>query len=135
MCSSDLIEEMLEQAQAVHQARGQFFMTRIVSAAGVFVFVHELIGAIATVVTMNEYERLLIISERLGVDGAKLLELQQNSELSDVFDWSAVAAWCVIFAGALALAWRKYQGVRVAASERPDLNEPSSQPHKLSPRG
>ena len=104
------MEELLDQSQALNQARGQFFMTRIVSAAGLCVFVHELIGAVANVYTMNEYERLMLVAEKLGVEPMHLAELQRNSDLSDAFDWSAIAAWLVIFAGALALAWRKYRG-------------------------
>ena len=86
------MEELLDQSQALNQAKGQFFMTRIVSAAGLCVFVHELIGAVANVYTMNEYERLMLVAEKLGVEPMHLAELQRNSDLSDVFDWSAIAA-------------------------------------------
>jgi len=122
------MEELLDQSQALNQARGQFFMTRIVSAAGLFVFVHELIGAVANVYTMNEFERLMLVAEKMGVKPMHLAELQRNSDLSDAFDWSAIAAWLVIFAGALALAWRKYRGARdVSDIVRPQL--PLGQTH------
>jgi hypothetical protein len=114
------IEKLLEQAQAVHQAKAQFFMTRIVSAAGLFVFVHELIGALANAYTMNEYERLMVIAGKLGASPSKLAEIQSNAGLSDLFDWSAIAAWVVIFVGAMAYAGIQYYGSqRVPRLPRP----------------
>jgi len=104
------IEELLEQAQQVHQAKAQFLMTKIVSAAGAFVFIHELIGAVANVMTMNEFERLSIVAEKLGASADKVAELQRNGQLSDRFDLSIVAAAVGIFVASVGWAWYRYQG-------------------------
>jgi hypothetical protein len=104
------IEELLEQAQQVHQAKAQFLMTKIVSAAGLFVFVHELIGAVANVALMNEYERLAILAERLGVAPEKLTELQRDAQLSANFDVGVIAAAIGIFAAATVWALHRYLG-------------------------
>ena len=110
------IEELLEQAQQVHQAKTQFLMTKIVSAAGAFVFVHELIGAVANVMTMNEFERLAIVAGQIGVGPEKIAELQHNAQLSDNFDMGVIAAAIGIFAGAATWAWLRYRGADRAAN-------------------
>ena len=103
------IEELLEQAQQVHQAKTQFLMTKIVSAAGAFVFVHELIGAVANVMTMNEFERLAIVAEKLGVAPDKIAELQRNAQLSDNFDMGVIAAAIGIFVAAACWARHRWR--------------------------
>jgi hypothetical protein len=105
------IEELLEQAQEVHQAKAQFLMTKIVSAAGLFVFVHELIGAVANVALMNEYERIATVAEKLGVAPEKLAELRHNAQLSDNLDMSVIVAAIGIFAAAAGWALHRYFGL------------------------
>lgn len=124
------MEELLQQAQAVHQARSHFLMTHIVSAAGAFVFVHELIGVLANVWTMNEFERLAMVATKLGVEPAQVAELLRNASLSDAFDWGAVAACALILTGALAMAGRKWWG----SSQSAPTATPNARPARRRPR-
>jgi len=106
------LDDVLAQAQALLQERRQYLSTAIVSVAGLFFVLRDGLGVVADYMTMNKYEMLRPLAEKMDVSEPAIKALKDNAKIASTFDEITLLVMTIIFSLGLIFALSRYLGSR-----------------------